>query len=149
MTPKFELLKEAYAILGGIPSKVINLNSIQEKEGKALSCGTICCGIGWLGHHPKFQALGLKTKENGVSYKGEDSYYEDAASNLFNIDYKSAEELFAPGYDICNSLEKGASPLLSHKQRLLYRFRTYLRRHGQLKHQLAKKARKELDVQAI
>jgi len=59
--PNYELLKDAYAILAGIPAKAYALSTIREHKGESLSCGTIACGFGWLGMHPQFQALGLKT----------------------------------------------------------------------------------------
>lgn len=138
--PKFELLKEAYAIIGGIPAKAINLDAILSEKGESLSCGTIACGIGWLSLHPKFQAYGLKIVDRELYYKGNHSYYEAAAMGIFNIEFEDAEHIFASTYDCHNPLEDGMSPKLSHKQRWMYRVRAFLRKHGQLKSQLKAKS---------
>jgi hypothetical protein len=47
----YELLRQAYAIIDGIPDDRFNL---------VRSCGTIACAGGWLCMHPTFIALGLR-----------------------------------------------------------------------------------------
>ncbi|UUZ75458.1 hypothetical protein LP414_27465 [Polaromonas sp. P1(28)-13] len=131
--PNFELLKDAYAIIGGIPKNVIDLDQIEKQRGKSLSCGTICCAAGWLGHHPMFKAKGLSVLENGsLAINGEHVWYEEAMAKIFDIPVRDAESLFGSTYNMTDGNSKK-----SHKQIWLKRMRDYLRGHGQLKAQLA------------
>jgi hypothetical protein len=127
-TPNFELLKDAYEIVDGIPAENFDLNAWRTKDCGA-SCGTIACAAGWLSLHPKFQALGLGYENRGVEgYQvtfGTD-YHFPALASLFNISYSQAQGLFGlaeePGY--------------AHKDLFLSRVRRFLERHGQLKEQI-------------
>src|SRR5690606_37240816 len=99
-TPNYELLKEAYSIIDGIPGKLIDLDHIVKQKGERLDCGTICCAAGWLAHHPKFQALGLEMahdKNDGdnyeVKYRSERGY-RSAMSALFGVSGGDAVNLF-------------------------------------------------------
>ena len=122
-TPNYELLREAYAILGGIPTRAINLDLVVTKESGNLSCGTIACGIGWLAHHPKFQYLGLEYKKhNGLHYKGRFIGYSDAGSRVFGISYHEANALFRPAPSGKN---------VHHKNMLLNRIKKFLIAKGQ------------------
>jgi hypothetical protein len=142
-TPNFKLLKDAYAIIGGIPAKAIDLNDIQLETGESLSCGTICCAAGWLGHHPQFQALGFVTTESGYTfYKRRSVPWHEAMAKVFNISESAAIDIFnARRHSDLHQVEDG---LGTDKQVWLRRMRNFLRKHGQLKSQLAAKQRKEL-----
>jgi hypothetical protein len=144
--PNFELLKEAYAIIGGIPARQLQLHSIvaesdesfNSNDSKTKHCGTIACGIGWLGLHPEFQRRGLKVNKHGDTFfNGAGMSYPQAASKLFGIDYDTALDMFSARGDSPDDTE--ASEKLSDKQLLQFRIRNFLRKHGQLKSQLAKK----------
>lgn len=61
----YELLRQAYAIIDGIPDDRFNLGSWQfdpttyGPDGEVHSCGMLACAGGWLCMHPTFNALGL------------------------------------------------------------------------------------------
>lgn len=138
-TPNFELLKDAYAIIGGIPNEVIDLCDVQLHAGDSLGCGTVCCAAGWLGHHPQFQALGLETTRAGsTKLDGKFRSYDDAMAEVFNMDPEDAEKMFAPRNFLYERNERANGG--TDKALWLTRVREYLRRHGQLKSQLAKAA---------
>jgi hypothetical protein len=125
--PNFELLKDAYEIIDGIPEENIHLDNWRSRdEGK--SCGTIACTIGWLTLHPKFQALGLHydTSRAGpdmIAVGNERGF--QVIEKLFGLNFNDAWKLFGP-----------AHTFKSHKPIALGRIREFLREHGQLKEQI-------------
>lgn len=128
--PNYELLKDAYAILAGIPADAYDLSSIRERKGESLSCGTIACGFGWLGMHPQFQELGLKT----VGYmelqvKGRSHGVGSAANKIFGISDEDGVSLFGTA-----SYRRPEDWGRSHKVILLNRIMAYLVKKGQVKH---------------
>jgi len=132
--PKYELLREAYAIIGGIPKDAFNLRSVINLHGKSLDCGTIACAAGWLAMHPKFNALGLclaAGDRHSLQLQGEPIWFDTAMSKVFGISERLAAELFG----IALRGETG-----SHKEIWLRRVRTYLGKRGQLTAQLKAKA---------
>ncbi|RQT26117.1 hypothetical protein [Burkholderia contaminans] len=137
MKPNFELLKDAYEIIAGIPSANMNLNTWRTRD-EGATCGTIACAAGWLTLHPKFQDLGLKVSNesshpNHLSrpvFNGKENMA--ALADLFRIDWDDAFQLFR---------EKTVSERGTHKQIFLRRLREFLREHGQLKKQLAEATR--------
>ena len=130
--PNYELLKDAYAIIDGIPKHIINLDIIGS-HGMSLSCGTICCAAGWLGHHPRFQEMGLQTVGNGLRWKGKWANYDEAMGEVFNIPGEVAENLFGgAGYSSLDSYRPASVPIGAHKEMFLNRIRTFLQREGQL-----------------
>ena len=54
----YPLLREAYAIIDGIPDDRFNLRTYANSTDPN-HCGTIACAVGWLAMHPTFNALGL------------------------------------------------------------------------------------------
>jgi hypothetical protein len=56
--PNFELLRDAFAIIDGIPKKAFDLDSWVSKDA-GKSCGTIACAGGWLAMHPTMNKAGL------------------------------------------------------------------------------------------
>lgn len=107
-----ELLKDAYAIIDGIPDKFFNLNTWVEDacELGGGGCGTIACAGGWLAMHPKFNELGLKFKwtrgqgrgnnERYMTYKGfpeapgaEDNH--EVLARVFGITRHQSHNLFS------------------------------------------------------
>ncbi|KVH64446.1 hypothetical protein WS89_03960 [Burkholderia sp. MSMB1072] len=126
MKPNFELLKDAYEIIDGIPPRNFNLDTWRKHDDGA-TCGTIACAAGWLTLHPKFQNLGLKvSNESSPVFNDKESM--SALADLFRIDWDNAFQLFR---------EKRVSELGTHKQVFLRRLRAFLKEHGQLKEQLA------------
>ena len=134
--PDFELLKSAYAIIAGIPDDRINLDSIMRKRGESIGCGTIYCVAGWLGHHPQFQAMGLRTtRQNSLKLNEKTVPYQVAMSAIFNIHSNEAYQLFSyRGYVKEDNIH------LSHKKNWLNRVIKYLGENNQLKRQLKAKA---------
>ncbi len=135
--PNFELLKDAYAIIDGIPDAAINLARIVSKGGRKPSCGTIACAAGWLGFHPKMRAAGLKTQHNRLdnyyqmTYRGEHDAgaYVYAMSEAFGLGRRDASELFNGRQ---SSEKEGDFAKLSDKQIWLRRVREFLKQHNQL-----------------
>lgn len=131
--PNFELLKDAYAIIDGIPDDRVSLHSIMSVRGESLACGTICCAAGWLAHHPKFQVLGLGVLSDGsrLTFKEMQPYgsYVAQIAQLFNLPEIDAEVLF----NMRQHHEwQGDWADLTQKQVFLRRVREYLQRHGAL-----------------
>ena len=131
--PNFELLKDAYEIIDGIPARNIRLSEWREKD-RGASCGTIACAAGWLSLHPKFQALGLGS---GHDYGfGAEPVFDgrggvSGMAALFNIRLAEAFDLFS---DRNHRLSYPSR--ISDKKLFLSRVRNFLGAHGQLREQL-------------
>jgi hypothetical protein len=73
LSPNIGLLKDAYAIIDGIPDGVFDLHQIARQNAQLhhknlnLYCGTIACAAGWLALHPTFAASVRTVKTN---YRG-------------------------------------------------------------------------------
>lgn len=137
-TIQVELLKDAYAIIGGIPDQLINLENIRSHVGPSLDCGTICCGIGWLAQHPQFNALGLElyrhlTIGGMVQLHGQPIFYREAASRLFGITKIEAAQLFDP-VAVLPKLERQRIASIGHKNELLNRIMKLLESHKAVRH---------------
>jgi hypothetical protein len=99
-----ELLKDACAIIGGIPEEVFELGSILREHKSDAGCSTIACAAGWLSLHPTFAAElkpkvvvadgGLRVEwfdPNGHPFRD----FGTAMSALFDLSYWQAWDLFA------------------------------------------------------
>ncbi|GAC1605787.1 MAG: hypothetical protein NVS3B3_04320 [Aquirhabdus sp.] len=130
-TPNFELLKDAYAIIDGIPEKQFDLETFVKKGSNKPTCCTIACALGYLAMHPQFNALGLTISEDAVlMLNGRLSFfYEDVASMIFNISSNDARNLFifAGG----SALEPKDIHNVSDKQNWKLRVKAFLQSHGQ------------------
>lgn len=138
----FELLRQAYAIFGGIPNKVINMDIIEQRSADGISCGTVACGMGWLPHHPDFKALGLTPQGTpllsnsvhhvwSVYYKGKQMEFDDAARHVFNLTEVEAWRIFG---SIPGTMEHAATiagKQVIHKNVLLNRIKKFLIAKGQ------------------
>lgn len=95
--PRYDWLREAAAIIDGIPEEQIDLRSIVEDGDTTPSCGTVACALGWLGLHPTFRERGLVTFGNlsEVKVNGQARYYDQAAAEFFNLSDADARALFA------------------------------------------------------
>lgn len=101
MRPNIELLKDAYAIIDGIPDDRFHLDYWQDATGEvaytaqAIGCGTIACAGGWLALHPTFQQVGIRPNGLGAPVlDGEKSGVETLAK-VFEISYEDGVSLFA------------------------------------------------------
>jgi hypothetical protein len=140
-TPNFELLKDAYEIVDGIPAENFYLNQWRMRD-EGLSCGTIACAAGWLTLHPKFQALGLeygKTANDSTQIKYRGVIHMSALAQFFGISVSDAEGIFG----VVSSFQ----PVRSHKALFLRRLYNFLREHGQLKGQIERRAQQQAVVQ--
>lgn len=137
--PNYELLKDAYAIIDGIPEKHFNLNRWVQNElyRPGEVCNTIACAGGWLAQHPKFNELGLRMSWERGNGRGNNSlslFHQktkerefDALASLFNISYTTAHKLFTAFH---NSPYDHAQ--VRHKAMFLNRVRQFLKQEGQL-----------------
>lgn len=64
-TESYSLLRDAYAIIDGIPAERIDLENWLDKDNSPGHCNTIACAAGWLALHPGMQKLGLMSYYNG------------------------------------------------------------------------------------
>lgn len=141
-----ELIKEAYAIIDGIPSKQFDLDRwVRDNDNSATcdlagACGTVACAGGWLSLHPKMNEHGLKytwsrglgrgNNERRITFKGDDwGGPFDALAKAFDIGYFDARRLFGArgsgDYDHRIFTEKGYD--ISHKQLFKYRVKHFLK----------------------
>lgn len=120
LTPKIDLLKEAYAIIEGIPPEAINLGQWKTKEGETLEQGTVCCPATWLTQHPQFQELGLYEDGRGRPAYGPYRGYA-ALGTLFRIDTQAAHGLFCPMQTTLRNVPD--------KDVFLARLRAYINKH--------------------
>lgn len=132
-SPDYELLKDAYAIIDGIPETAIALDALQTARGEALDRGTICSPAGWLAQHPKFMALGLALTEDGTRLCFEDDAAESGAearimAKIFGLEQAEAEHLFGNR----STYSLGDDSGLSDKRLWLREVRAFLKQHGQI-----------------
>lgn len=131
-----ELLREAYAVIDGIPDNRFNLNEIASNTCNdaisyqlgtvAHNCGTVACAAGWLGMHPKFRALGLNTTRNGyIKWNGSMSFSEVLA-HVFECSTAEALALFE---ERTEKECEGKYSEMSHKRIWQARVRKYLKKH--------------------
>jgi len=133
MQPNFELIKDAYAIIDGIPETAIALGKLQTARGESLGRGTICSPAGWLAQHPKFIEQGLTLSEDGERLLLQD---EPAASGssvevlakVFGLPLSDVEHLFSERATYTLGDDSG----LSDKRLWQREVRDFLKRHGQL-----------------
>lgn len=96
--PNFELLKDAYQIIDGIPEVAFALERIFLKKGESLKSGTIACAAGWLSTHPQFRAMGLGWDQDseiltidGCEFR---NAYSQQMAQIFNLPLEVAQRLF-------------------------------------------------------
>lgn len=131
--PDFELLKDAYAIIDGIPETAVALGKLQTAKGESLEKGTICSPAGWLAQHPEFNDAGLSLSEDGnyLILNGELSETATPAqimAQLFALRQPDAELLFGER----DTYTLGDDSGLSDKRLWLREVREFLRQHGQI-----------------
>lgn len=131
--PNYELLKQAYAIIDGIPETAIAFGSPRTKEGATLAEGTVCSPEGWLALHPTFNALGLTMSADGkeLRFNGEADSDSPAALSMakaFGLPPEEAKQLFGDRRMFTAGDDSG----LSDKRLWQRRIREYLQGKGQL-----------------
>ena len=139
--PRLELLRIAAAIVDGIPARRFSLNVVRErKAGRPgtykprsmdASCGSVCCGIGWLTLHPSFQALGLgwDAEESVVTWNDRWQSFPEAGSKLFGITWDEAHRLFR---ELTYQEQEGPESADMHKRIFRKRVVEFLQRHEQV-----------------
>ncbi len=131
--PDFKLLKDAYAIIDGIPETSIDLDMLESVRGESLENGTIRSPAGWLADHPAFAALGLSISDDGkrLLLHGESGDKPSVAltmAQVFRLPPADAQHLFGDR----NTYTLGDDSGLSDKRLWQRDLRDYLRAHGQL-----------------
>lgn len=123
--PDYELLKEAYAIIDGVPEEVVASGAPCSKIGATLLDGTVCSPEGWLALHPTFNALGLSVSADGTSlrFNGEDLPIATAMAKVFHMSEDEAAQLFEDP-----AAASGGEPgsAVSHKQLWQTRIRHHI-----------------------
>lgn len=137
----FELLRDAYAIIDGIPDDAIHLNYIVSRRGETPACGTIACTLGFLAMHPQFQALGLGLKHTlgmQLTMHGHVTSFRSAAHEIFGLNEAETEAVFGSygvgAYDpdlVGGFVQSHDGKKPSHKQLFKLRVVEFLREHGQ------------------
>lgn len=131
--PNFELIKDAYAIIDGIPETAIDLDRLVSRRGETLEHGTVCSPAGWLAQHPRFVELGLSLDDDDsrLMLAGEPPADESPAvilSRIFGLEPGDVEHLFGNR----NTFTLGDDSGLSDKRLWLREVREFLKQHGQL-----------------
>ena len=130
--PNISLLEKAYETFKTIPRKNVMMDSVMEElDVIGNHCGTIACGMGWLGVTPAFNDLGLEYKSfGGMHWKDRRIDFMSAAQRLFKIDGETASYLFGgmdePGKTVRFKDEYKRRTLINHKNELLKRCETVL-----------------------
>lgn len=106
MTINFDRLRLAYNRFKTIPNKQVYLNLVMsELDSNNNHCGTIACGMGWLGVTPAFNEMGLVYSttprcynglctSSGLEIDGTRVGFIKAATSIFNCDDETADYLF-------------------------------------------------------
>lgn len=127
--PNFELLRDAFAILDGIPDSAIDLWTWRQK-GHEAACGTIACAAGWLAMHPSMNERGLRARS---SFDGtpetESASGFSALREFFRLDFDSQNIFEGKGFGYKDRELGGRIDDLSEKQlwkrRVLRLFQEY------------------------
>ncbi|OWW20562.1 hypothetical protein AYR66_14755 [Noviherbaspirillum denitrificans] len=129
--PDFELIKDAYAIIDGIPETAIDLDQLVSARGETLEHGTVCSPAGWLAQHPAFNAAGLTLSDDDSRLQLSGEEPRDPAAILaqvFRLQPMDARHLFADRMTYTLGDDSG----LSDKRLWLREVREFLKQHGQL-----------------
>lgn len=134
-TPDYELLKDAFAIIAGIPPEAVTLDWTKNKDGESLDKGAVYHPARWLSLHPTFQERGLSAAENGrqLLFKGEaapESLYSEPLARLFGLPVSDVIHLFVE-----RGAHMGEEHKLGHTDKDIWldRVRFYLTTHGAIK----------------
>lgn len=133
-----ELLKDAYAIIDGIPDELIAFGAPRKLKGASLDNGTVCSPEGWLAQHPQFVERGLSLSGDGMAvlYNGEGYFKLSQAypmAQVFGIPLDEASRLFG----ILRDRTRSEGRVLSDKAVWLQRMREYLGAMDDVEYQAA------------
>lgn len=113
--PNFDRLRDAFAILDGIPKKAWRLEAWRSR-GSAPVCGTIACAAGWLAMNPTMNEQGLTGGVGAYPLCGGMSGY-GALRKFFNLDTTTGDVFCPRGYGYKDrELTKTQLQALSDKQ---------------------------------
>lgn len=124
-TPDYELLKDAHAIIDGIPEAAVAFGAPCKTRGPKLVDGTVCSPEGWLAQHPTFVALGLTLSSDGNSLQvgGNTMSVVAAMAQIFRIPEEEAARLFG---ERSLFLSEASTSDISDKQLWLTRVRHHI-----------------------
>ncbi|SNS51823.1 hypothetical protein SAMN06265795_103178 [Noviherbaspirillum humi] len=126
MNTSDDLLRDAYAIIDGIPADRIRFGPACAARGPSLTEGTVCAPEGWLAQHPQFQALGLSLSPDGsrLLLHGEPGLTSPAGimAAVFGLPAYEAQQLFGERHVFAGADESGAAD----KQAWLQRIQDFL-----------------------
>jgi hypothetical protein len=134
------LLREACAVIDGIPVSRFNLNAVcvntqsMSNQTNPQHCGTVGCVMGWLGMHPDFKARGLgftRGEYPMLTLDGCAMDYATIGAKVFGMTETQAENLFSPVN--CSSLDNKTEFYSAEDSRKVFRnrIRKFFRRNGQ------------------
>lgn len=126
--PNFDLIKDAYAIIDGIPETAIDLDRLVSRRGETLEHGTVCSPAGWLAQHPRFTELGLSLADDDSNLVPVDESPAFILARVFGLEPGDAKHLFGDR----NTYTLGDDSGLSDKRLWLREVREFLKQHGQL-----------------
>jgi hypothetical protein len=139
-TPNFELLKDAYQIIEGVPTENVDMSS-WFSQYRGLSAATNASPAGWLALHPTMNASGLHAGANGVRLVRTPTHkhYENswvALGLFFGIGMDDVVFLFSPRNNFEDGDVFGDTGHFTDKTLFLARLRHFLKRHCQLSFQI-------------
>jgi hypothetical protein len=134
---KYSLLRDAYAVIDGIPEAQFNLESIIRRRSGINECRTIACAAGWLSIHPTFGPL-LKAEVDGSlvnwrTERGPTGHFVTALSEPLGLTPDETRRLFGMR-EYYEPVEEGRVPgaYLSDKELWKARVRNFLAEKGAL-----------------
>ena len=99
MKTKYELLRQAAAVVDGIPTDDVWLGMwFDDENGDRPGCGLIACAGGWIALSPFGESLGLCSINFGKSIVLRQNVFLNSIDSLavaLRLKIKDAEELFA------------------------------------------------------
>lgn len=131
-TESYPLLRDAYAIIDGIPDNRIDLAQWRKVGRSPHSCGTIACAAGWLSMHPDMKDRGLLSGSGGMpKFRNESGYFSycyEALAIMFGIDRRSASDIFCTRF-MGGRLDPENAGQLSDKELWKARVRNFLKKN--------------------
>jgi hypothetical protein len=128
----YALLREAYAIIDGVPDEALCLNSWSANLGRVNPhrCGTLGCAAGILAVHPSMTAAGLQADGFGTPvFCGHEEY--GALALFFKTTVDESRALFAWRNGSYLEDDGVLDRFKTDKQLWLYRVRAFLRAKGE------------------
>lgn len=128
MIESYARLRDAYAIIDGIPEERIDLSSWLANGDSAHDCNTLACAAGWLAMHPAMNKKGLKRAPKGMPRiwtKVGFVYGYHALAEFFGVTSEDAFEIFRPRRHRSN-LDPENRENFSDKELWKFRVQTFL-----------------------